>query len=510
MTKMRYANSWVLARVGANVSLVLSVLFVATLSALPRAAQSTPTRPAETRTHIPVDAELENLRTFARLYGYVRFFHPSDEAAATDWNRFAVHGASHVRQAQDPQALLRAIEELFLPIAPTLQVFPSHDPPEPLSLVLADTAGLELVAWQHLGVKLGSGDVFRSRRTGRQAEFSETGFARNGLVFQTVVMDGLQGMSFRLRAAARADEGSHLRLLARIDGRGGILWADDMEARPIAGREWERYEIEGTIPEEAARLYIGGFLDGAGRGWLDAFELDVRAEGGPWTAVELQNPRFEMGPADGPPWPEEITELEPGIFYVDMTRVSMSTFRSRLDELAAARGVVFDLRGSPDNNWEILTYLIDRPVPGPRFLTPRIIYPDRERVQGYDESGTLTLSPQQPRLTGRIVFLTNGRALSLAETVMSTIEAHGLAEIVGSPTAGAAGNNNWFEVPGGYAMGFTGMVGLRHDGSQHHNIGIEPTAPVERTAQGIREGRDEFMERAIELIRQDGADFGLR
>lgn len=32
---------------------------------------------------------LENLVAFTRLLGYVRHLHPSDEAAATDWNTFA-------------------------------------------------------------------------------------------------------------------------------------------------------------------------------------------------------------------------------------------------------------------------------------------------------------------------------------------------------------------------------------------------------------------------------------
>jgi hypothetical protein len=41
---------------------------------------------------------------------------------------------------------------------------------------------------------------------------------------------------------------------------------------------------------------------------------------------------------------------------------------------------------------------------------------------------------------------------------------------------------------------------LKHDGSQHHGIGIIPTHPVERTVAGVREGRDEFLEYALELM----------
>jgi hypothetical protein len=46
------------------------------------------------------------------------------------------------------------------------------------------------------------------------------------------------------------------------------------------------------------------------------------------------------------------------------------------------------------------------------------------------------------------------------------------------------------------------MKVLKHDGSQHHLIGIQPTIPVERTIQGVIEGRDEFLEKALEIVKQ--------
>jgi hypothetical protein len=41
---------------------------------------------------------------------------------------------------------------------------------------------------------------------------------------------------------------------------------------------------------------------------------------------------------------------------------------------------------------------------------------------------------------------------------------------------------------------------LKHDGSRHHGVGIRPTVPVERTIKGIAAGRDEFLEKAIEIV----------
>jgi C-terminal processing protease CtpA/Prc len=44
------------------------------------------------------------------------------------------------------------------------------------------------------------------------------------------------------------------------------------------------------------------------------------------------------------------------------------------------------------------------------------------------------------------------------------------------------------------------MKVLKHDGSRHHGVGITPTIPVSKTLKGVREGRDEFLEKAIEFI----------
>jgi len=45
----------------------------------------------------------------------------------------------------------------------------------------------------------------------------------------------------------------------------------------------------------------------------------------------------------------------------------------------------------------------------------------------------------------------------------------------------------------------TGMKVVKHDGSQHHGVGIQPNVFVSKTIGGVREGKDEFLEKALEL-----------
>ena len=55
---------------------------------------------------------LTNLTAFARLYGYVRFFHPSDQAALTDWETFAIDGVRAVEDAASLNDLQLRLENL--------------------------------------------------------------------------------------------------------------------------------------------------------------------------------------------------------------------------------------------------------------------------------------------------------------------------------------------------------------------------------------------------------------
>ena len=66
--------------------------------------------------------EIENVSVFARLYGVVRFFYPSDTAANLDWNRFAVNGVKRIRTAGDAARLETALRELFGPLGPGIEI----------------------------------------------------------------------------------------------------------------------------------------------------------------------------------------------------------------------------------------------------------------------------------------------------------------------------------------------------------------------------------------------------
>ncbi|HEX2833704.1 MAG TPA: S41 family peptidase [Thermoanaerobaculia bacterium] len=201
------------------------------------------------------------------------------------------------------------------------------------------------------------------------------------------------------------------------------------------------------------------------------------------------------------PKPETIMELKPGLWYVDVDRFTDSEFEAALPKLANARGIVFDLRGYPRSSTAGLRHLSDTNIESARWNVPLVRKPGHENVE-WDTSGRWNLEPLAPRLTKNLVFLAEGQSASYAESWLGIIEAYKLATIVGETTAGTNGNYNAIRLPGGYRVTFTGMKVLKHDGSRHHGVGIAPNVPVERTLAGIRAGRDEQLEKAIEILEQ--------
>ncbi|PYS26288.1 MAG: hypothetical protein DMF75_22360, partial [Acidobacteria bacterium] len=96
---------------------------------------------------------LENLEAFTRLLGYVRHFHPSDEAAAADWDSFAIEGIRVAEGATNAPDLAKRLEEIFRPVAPTVRVFPTNARPRLPDETKAPQGipSLEIVSWRHQG-----------------------------------------------------------------------------------------------------------------------------------------------------------------------------------------------------------------------------------------------------------------------------------------------------------------------------------------------------------------------
>ena len=295
--------------------------------------------------------------------------------------------------------------------------------------------------------------------------------------------------------------------LARIDGAFIVLAAPKDSG---LARGDELVALDGKAIAEAYRALVP--LTSGAPQWIGHKLLawgQVTA-GPPGSTATVQARRgdelieVELARGKVPPPPEfdrpSIEKLDDGTYYVDLDRAPSSEIVEKIDAIAKAPGVVFDLRGYPKGGPAYLGHLLSEPDTAKWMHVPRIIYPDFDDVAGWTHHGW-AVQPAEPHIEGKVAFITGPGAISYAESVMGMVEGYELGAIVGAPTAGANGNVNPFGVPGGYTITYTGMKVTRLDGGQHHIVGVQPTHPAERTLEGIRAGKDELLDEALALVR---------
>jgi C-terminal processing protease CtpA/Prc len=77
---------------------------------------------------------------------------------------------------------------------------------------------------------------------------------------------------------------------------------------------------------------------------------------------------------------------------------------------------------------------------------------------------------------------------------------HPKAKVIGSNTAGANGDIIRFNIAD-LETCFTGLGAYYPDGKETQRIGIIPDIMIKPSVKGIREGRDEVLESALEYIK---------
>lgn len=545
---------------------------------------------------------LTNLRALAQVAGVVRHYHPSDEAAVLDWDRFTVAAVRRVETAKDHAELAATLAGLFAPVAPTVAVRAGliEGPVEGLR---PDGPAIDgQIGWRHRGLLGAPGTPYSSTRVRAPLDaHPEAGpglgdawtreiapgvWARVPLTLCTAGGKTVPAGDGAAAALAEEDPDADdraVRLAAVI-----VAWSTLQHAYPyfdVVKTDWDAEltaalsraatdpdgaAFTGTLERLVAALHDGhghvsaprpalegslplrvAFVEGvpvvlaasraAARAGVTSGDAVVAVGGRPVAAIleearatvscategffharagaeivrvhsEAPVPVVLRSPAGAertvilapaPPPPERtgppIRELQRGVWYVDVDRATAAEIGAAMPDLADAAGVIFDLRGYPSRaGFDHLGHLSANPLKSAHWLIPMPNWPDRERLT-FDRSGW-SIAPKSPRIAGKVAFLTDGRAISAAETYMGIVELHRLGEIVGEPTAGTNGNVTTVRLPGGHSIMYTGMKVLKHDGSPHHGVGIRPTVPCSRTVAGVAAGRDEQLERAIELV----------
>lgn len=555
---------------------------------------------------------------FAKVFGYVKYFHPSDESVEIDWDKFAIYGVSQIENCKTEAEVIKTLEILFEPIAPSIKFSKNLDSfDSELKNLIPDNKDLfQLTYWQHKGLGLGmhdNGGAYSSVRYNKgnkdslfdsEMKFGESItkqivkdvfcqiplvlfcndehtfpfgdekklkvlndnlskidkkksdnlFLRLGNVisvynvfqhfypyFDVVNVDWEKELRFALEASySDNNKLDHLSTLKKFTAKlnDGHIFIGNINVKDIytPSINWEWIEDKLIITKvfdkkypfkkgdvvshindiESNKFYdsIKSYISASTLGNLNykAQRESLKGDYGSKIKLRINGKSIVLKRYVNAYKTDEIEnktkrgykEIEKDIWYLNLDVLEMDTIKKLFSELNKSKAIICDLRGYPNENHELINYLMEIDDTSKSWMKiPHIVYPDQENLIGFQEYNWIEMvKARKPYLGNKnIVFITDGRAISYAESYLSYIKGYRLATIVGQPTAGTNGNVNSFYLPGGYSIYWTGMKVLKHDGSQLHGIGILPDVYVKKTIEGIAEGKDEFLDKALEIAR---------
>ena len=558
--------------------------------------------------------KIKNLEAFAKVYGYVKYFHPSDETTKVDWLNFSAYGAEKVENCRTKQQLASTLTYLFSPMAPSVRFVVSNTKPtyDLQKIIPQQRSASRLTYWQHLGVSTGAKkfafkNAYQSFRVNRDTLKGIGYQPKIEDVFTTEIGDGIycqipmvlycdekstypKADSTQFKNLEEKVFNSASKSLAVKQGNVINVYNVIQHFYPyfdVVNVNWNR-EFEKALqrcytdlsPKDHL-ITLEKFTAPLKDGHIH-FQMDGRTDYYPgisweWienklvlTQVSLGEKRFHTGDVvtkingiNSEKYFEEIKsqisagtdsylnfmanirslsgdensvlkitiddkeidlrrydyyyyyyrenkgtskQIGEGIYYLNMGQLETEDLKKLLPELVKAKAMICDARGYPKGGEPyFISHLLKSDDTTRAWMqVPYFVHPDHKDVIGYEKFNWIQMMKARKPYLGdkKIIYLIDGSAISYAESCLGYIEGYKLATIVGQPSAGTNGNVNAFDLLGGFSFSFTGMKVLKHNNTQHHGIGILPNIYVSKTIQGIKEGRDEFLEKAISIAKQ--------
>jgi C-terminal processing protease CtpA/Prc len=194
---------------------------------------------------------------------------------------------------------------------------------------------------------------------------------------------------------------------------------------------------------------------------------------------------------------ETFRLLSKDVAYLKLSSVKAADAAHYIDGAAGTKGLVIDIRNYPS---EFVVFALGALLVGNETPFARFTNGDLSTPGAFHWMPPISLKPETPHYSGRVVILVDEVSLSQAEYTSMAFRASPRALVVGSTTAGADGNVSPFALPGGLNTMISGIGVFYPDKKPTQRIGILPDVEVKPTIAGIRSGRDEVLEEAVRQI----------
>lgn len=207
----------------------------------------------------------------------------------------------------------------------------------------------------------------------------------------------------------------------------------------------------------------------------------------------------------------DVLRVLPGnIGYADLDRLGVPQVDEMFAKFKDCPAIIFDDRGYPQGTaWQITPRLTEKAdVVGAMFKRRDPMSPDLPNGELFNSQDVTIFLQRLPRTDkwryhGKTVLLIDERTISQAEHTGLFFEAANNTKFIGSPTQGANGDVTNFSVPGGIYVRFSGQGVWHADGRQLQRVGLQPDVEVGPTLAGIRAGKDEVLDKAVDYLQHN-------
>ena len=192
------------------------------------------------------------------------------------------------------------------------------------------------------------------------------------------------------------------------------------------------------------------------------------------------------------------------IGYINPSLIMSGDIVKIMSEFKDTEGIIVDLRYYPSSEitYTLAEYLIPQPTVFAKIGFSNLSNPGQFLLSHDVSSGNGFLDDMTniEIYQNDVILLINEESASQPEYATMSLSNAPNATILGTPSNGADGDVVKITLPGAVSAYMSGLSILHPDRTQTQRVGIQPDIYFQPTIEGIKQGKDELLDKAISLI----------
>lgn len=197
------------------------------------------------------------------------------------------------------------------------------------------------------------------------------------------------------------------------------------------------------------------------------------------------------------------TSFENGIGYLNLAALSnTSALENELIKMKDTESLIIDLRNSyPTADYQRFLQMLTQKEVATRISIVPVVSATQAKVFQNDITTIKPISSFSYKKP--IIVLIDKTMISRPEDIAIALKSLPNVRFVGEQTQGTDGEMTKIDLPGGGETSFTGQIVKFGNDDNFYRTGLIPDIEVKQTINGIKQSKDEVLEKALEILRQN-------